>query len=93
MAVGRNGRIYVIWLWCTSPSADPTNKMPVLFSRLNDSHTAFEPQRNLMQYTRGGAAVSRSPPHPGPGLRLFWHAMGEQPGEDHRRGVSGTVHR
>ncbi len=85
MAVGRNGRIYVIWFGARAQSADPTNKMPVLFSRLNDSHTAFEPQRNLMQYTRGGdgglsvAASTRGE------VYAVWHAMGEQPGEDHRR--------
>ena len=85
MAVGRNGRIYVIWFGARAQSADSTNKMPVLFSRLNDSHTAFEPQRNLMQYTRGGdgglsvAASTRGE------VYAVWHAMGEQPGEDHRR--------
>src|SRR5260370_7188771 len=59
--------------------------MPVLFSRLNDSRTAFEPQRNLMQYARGGdgglsvAADARGD------VYVVWHAMGAEPGEDHRR--------
>src|SRR5260370_22620423 len=59
--------------------------MPVLFSRLNDSRTAFEPQRNLMQYARGGdgglsvAADARGDAY------AVWHALGAEPGEDHRR--------
>ena len=54
LAVGRNGRVYVIWFGSQAGSGDPSNSMAVFFSRLNDSHAAFEPQRNLMQYATGG---------------------------------------
>lgn len=85
MALGRNGRVYVVWFGARPQSGGGTNSMPVLFSRLNDSHTAFESERNLMQYSKGGdggisvAADSRG------NVYVVWHAMGEQPGEDHRR--------
>ena len=85
MALGRNGRVYVVWFGARPQFGGGTNSMPVFFSRLNDSHTAFEPERNLMQYAKGGdggisvAADSRG------NVYVVWHAMGEQPGEDHRR--------
>src|SRR6266513_195934 len=52
LAVGRNGRVYVIWFGPQSQAGESKDAMPVFFSRLNDSHTAFEPQRNLMQWAR-----------------------------------------
>src|SRR5216683_3951822 len=85
LSVGRNARAYVIWFGPQAKSGDPTATMPVFFSRLNDSGTAFEPQRNLMQYARGGdgglsvAADARGD------VYVVWHAMGAEPGEDHRR--------
>src|SRR3954463_4287058 len=54
LAIGRNGRTYVIWFGPQSQAGESKDAMPVFFSRLNDSHTAFEPQRNLMQYAKGG---------------------------------------
>src|SRR2546430_2470120 len=59
--------------------------MPVFFSRLNDSRTAFEPQRDLMRYAKGGdgglsiAADARG------NVYAAWHATGSEPGEAHRR--------
>jgi hypothetical protein len=58
--------------------------MPVLFSRL-DSRTAFEPQRNLMHYARtGDGGISVAADARGH-VYAVWHAMGTEPGEDHRR--------
>ena len=60
MALGRNGRIYVAWNGSSKTKSDgPMNPetgkpgMPFLYTRLNDSHTAFEPQSNLMTRTFG----------------------------------------
>jgi hypothetical protein len=84
IAMGRNGRAYAIWFG-SQKSGGAAGMMPVLFSRLNDARTAFEPQRNLMQYARGGdgglsvAADARGD------VYVVWHAMGTEPGEDHRR--------
>lgn len=85
MALGRNGRVYVVWLGPQARSGDPAASMPVFFSRLNDSGTAFEPQRNLMQYTTttdGGLSVAADVRG---SVYAVWHAAGERPGEEHRR--------
>ncbi|MGH9400813.1 MAG: sialidase family protein, partial [Terriglobia bacterium] len=86
MALGRGGRVYVIWFGSShSKPRGPEGKTPVLFSRLNDSGTAFAPQRNLMQYTKGvdgGLSVAADPRGD---VYAVWHAMGKVPGEAHRR--------
>lgn len=60
MAMGENGRIHVAWNG--SSQAEPKGPLnpesgqpgaPMLYSRLNDSRTAFEPERNLMTRTFG----------------------------------------
>jgi len=59
--------------------------MPVFFSRLNDARTAFEPQRNLVQYATGGdGGLSIAADLKG-NVYAVWHATGSEPGEDHRR--------
>jgi hypothetical protein len=85
LAVGRNGRAYVIWFGPQAPAGDSDSTMPVYFARLNDSGTAFEPQRNLMQYAKGGdGGISVAADALG-NVYSVWHAMSEVPGEDHRR--------
>jgi len=84
MAVGRTGRVYVIWFGPLAKTGDSTATMPVFFARLNDSGTAFEPQHNIMQYAKGSdgglsvAADTRG------NVYAVWHATGAEPGEDHR---------
>lgn len=60
MAVGRNGRIYVSWNGSSlTEEQGPMNPesgkrgMPLLYTRLNDTHSGFEPERNLMTHTFG----------------------------------------
>jgi hypothetical protein len=85
LAVGQSGRAYVIWFGPPSRSGDSTAAMPVFFSRLNDSGAAFEPQRNLMQYAKGGdGGISVAADVRG-NVYAVWHAAGEEPGDDHRR--------
>jgi|SRR5579885_2170128 len=85
VAVGRNGRAYVIWFGPQARSVERTDSMPVFFSRLNDSGTAFEPQRNLMQYASGGDGGLSVASDVRGNVYAVWHATGEQPGDDHRR--------
>jgi hypothetical protein len=85
MAVGRNGRAYVIWFGPQVRSGGSTATMPVFFSRLNDSGTAFEPQHNLMQYAKGGdGGISVAADVRG-NVYSVWHAAGAEPGDGHRR--------
>ena len=59
--------------------------MPVFFARMNEGRTAFEPQRNLVQYATGGdGGISIAADGKG-NVYAVWHATGAQPGEDHRR--------
>jgi hypothetical protein len=84
MAVGRNGRAYVIWFGSEVPG-DAQAGMPVFFSRMKDSGTTFEPQRNLMQYAKGGdGGISVAADAQG-GVYAVWHGAGAEPGESHRR--------
>jgi hypothetical protein len=60
IAIGKNGRVHVAWNG--SSQAEPKGPLnpesgqpgvPMLYSRLNNSRTAFEPERNLMTHTYG----------------------------------------
>src|SRR5438477_618921 len=80
MALGRNGRIYVVWFGSAAAQPrGPKGATPILFSRLNAMGTAFEPERSLMQYAigaDGGVSVAAD-------LRgqvyVVWHATGKTP--------------
>ena len=58
ISMGRRGRVHVAWngsdlaqpRWMLNPKA---GTFPMLYSRLNASGSAFEPQRNLMRETFG----------------------------------------
>lgn len=80
IALGRNGRIHVAW--------NGSSKVePMLYSRLNDSHSAFEPERNLMTRTfgldGGGAVAADSAGH----VYVAWHGktVGAAAGEAGRQ--------
>jgi hypothetical protein len=62
LALGKGGRLHVAW---NGGDKAAPNRLdggaPMLYTRLNDAGTAFEPQRNLMQRTRhldGGGTVA-----------------------------------
>ena len=79
IALGKNDRIHVAW-----NSADGKE---MLYTRLNDTGTAFEPQRNVMTWTRGldgGGSVAAD----GKGdVYVTWH--GSAP--DNKRGELGRA--
>lgn len=85
LALGRNGRVHVAWNG--SPAAAPTGSgVPMLYTRLDDAGTAFEPERNVMHAVYdidgGGAVAADRAGH----VYVVWHANapGER-GEDKRR--------
>jgi hypothetical protein len=85
IAVGKAGRIHVAWNG--SGKVKAANGSPMLYARLNDSGTAFEDQRNLMQGTSildGGGTVAADRLG---NVYVAWQALrtGGQRGEDHRR--------
>jgi hypothetical protein len=57
LAVGKNGRVHVAWdgmgKGATKVSIGGKDAAPLLYTRLNDAGTAFEPERNVLTYTAG----------------------------------------
>lgn len=86
IAVGRSGRVYVAWMGSEKAwPRGPKRSSPMLFTRLNGAGTAFEPQRNVMQYATGldgGSSIAAD----GLGnVYVVWHANPEANGEANRK--------
>lgn len=94
IAIGKDGRVHVAWNG--SSEAEPKGPVntesgkrgePMLYSRLNEAHTAFEPQRNLMTHTfgldGGGTIAADKLGH----VYVAWHgkAAGARAGEAGRQ--------
>jgi len=61
MAVGQGGRVHVAWNGSKSMPDSSHEGVPMLYARLNDAGTAFEPERDLMTFTGqldGGGSVA-----------------------------------
>lgn len=85
IALGKNGRIHVAWNGSSKFAPEGTHDVPMFYARMNDAGTGFEPQRNLMQFSRaldGGGSVAADKSG---NVYVVWHGAGEQKGEQHRR--------
>lgn len=86
IAVGKNGRVHVAWLGSgKAKPRGPGNATPMLYTRLNGAGTAFEPQRNVMQYATGldgGGSVAAGKFGD---VYVAWHANPKANGEANRR--------
>jgi hypothetical protein len=90
IALGRNGRVYVAWNGTYEldlpETTKPWMKHPMLFARLNDAGTGFEPERNLIHAAYGldgGGAIAAD--NAG-NVYVFWHAPAPgTEGEGNRR--------
>lgn len=78
IAVGGNGRVHVAWNGTYEvdvPGAtEPWMKHPMVYTRLNDAGTAFEPERNLIHQAYGldgGGALAADRAG---NVYVFWHA-------------------
>jgi hypothetical protein len=81
-ALGRNGRVHVAWNG-HAPANGSYMEAPMLYTRLNDSGTAFEPERNVITSARGldgGGSVAAD--NQG-NVYVTWHApkLGNTNGE------------
>jgi hypothetical protein len=87
LAIGRNGRVHVAWNGSALalPEASPGSG-PLLYSRLNEAGTAFEPERNIIQRAYGVDGGSAVTADRAGHVYVVWHAPepGEK-GEEHRR--------
>ncbi len=86
LAVGKGARIHVAWLGSgKARPKGPSGATPMLYARLNDDGTAFEPQRNVMQFAvglDGGGSVAADPAG---NVYVAWHAGAGARGEVSRR--------
>src|SRR5690606_26418679 len=54
LAVGKNGRAHVAWMGSgKAPPKGGSGEAPMLYARLNDAGSAFEPQRNVIRFAAG----------------------------------------
>lgn len=73
LAVGRNGRVHVAWNG-HAPENGSHMEAPMLYTRLNDMGTAFEPERDVITFARGldgGGSVAADDQG---NVYVFWHA-------------------
>lgn len=86
IALGRNGRVHVAWDGSDAVRPiDAPDKGPLLYTRLDDTGSAFEAERNVIQSAYGidGGTLTAD----GEGrVYVAWHAASSgQQGEEHRR--------
>ena len=81
LALGKAGRVHVAWNGSidTGSLNQDSGKpgAPMLYTRLNDSGQAFEPERNLMLHSfglDGGGAIAAGA---NGNVYVFWHGIGE----------------
>ena len=87
LAVGRAGRVHVVWNGSGAAAPRPRGSAPLLYSRRDASGLAFEPQRNLITRSTdldgGGTVSADAEGH----VFVLWHGgTPDQPtSEDKRR--------
>ena len=81
IALGRNGQVHVAWMGSKLAEPKGPNAQPgMLYTHLNPGRTAFEPERNIIQYAYGldgGGAVAADPAG---NVYVVWHAP--EPGKE-----------
>jgi hypothetical protein len=88
IALGRNGRLHVVWNGSDRAGTGPAGGAPMLYARLNENGDGFEPQRNLMTATThldgGGSVAADTLGH----VYVAWHGHPTSgPQEEINRGV------
>lgn len=85
LALGKNDRVHVVWNGSQKAANPTTLEAPLLYARLNNAGTAFEPQRNLMGQSHaldGGGSIAADRAG---NVYVAWHGAGAQQGEEQRR--------
>jgi hypothetical protein len=75
ISIGRNGRVHVAWMGSEKAKPrGPSDSAPMLYARLNDAGSDFQPQRNLIQSAiglDGGGSVAADDRG---NVYVVWHA-------------------
>ncbi|MCU1292992.1 MAG: hypothetical protein JWP08_1842 [Bryobacterales bacterium] len=80
IAVGRGGQVYIAW------NGSSRTAGAMLFTRINEAGTAFEPQRNLIHSALGIDGGGGIAADQGGRVYVFWHApLPGRQGEEYRR--------
>ena len=75
IALGRDGRVHVAWMGSKNAEPKgPAGKPPMLYTRLNDSGTAFEPERNVIQLAYGLDGGGTVAADSSGNVYVVWHA-------------------
>ncbi len=86
LALGRDDRPHVSWMGSErAEPRGPGGAAPMLYTRLADDGTRFEPERNVMQYATGldgGGTVAADRDGR---VYVVWHANPDGDGEQNRR--------
>jgi hypothetical protein len=107
LALGRNGRVHVAWMGSSVATHRATGgATPMLYARMNDAGTAFEQERNLLQFATGldgGGSLAADaagrvyvawhaggPSSQGEGDRRVWVSRSEDDGRTFAREVSAS---
>jgi len=83
IAIGKNSQVFVVWNGSDNAPKGPGGS-PMLFSRLNNSGTAFTPQRNLITWAGGIDGGSSVAADKQGHVYVTWHAS--MPGVDEAHG-------
>jgi hypothetical protein len=85
IAIGKNGRVHVSWNGPHKPGGPTTLAAPMFYARMNDARTAFEPQRNVMQFSGGLDGGGSIAADKAGNVYVVWHGRGDKEGEENRR--------
>jgi hypothetical protein len=75
LAVGKNGRVHLVWdgMGQGAAVASPA-RQPLFYTRLNDAGMAFEPERNVISYAYGLDGGSSVAADNDGNVYVTWHA-------------------
>ena len=74
IALGKGGRVHVAWNGSSKAEVRPGGGAPMVYTRLNEAASGFEPERNLMNCTGdldGGGSVAADAEG---NVYVVWHA-------------------
>ncbi len=87
IAIGSQGRVHVAWMGSSLATPRATGgATPMLYARMNDAGTAFEPERNILQFATGLDGGGSLAADATGRVYVAWHAGGSSSqGEGDRR--------